>query len=135
MDSPRSRAASRIASAIMCSESPSAAAISANTSSSSRPSAVATSTTPCSPLVSVPVLSKTTTLRLRASSIAILSRTRMPLFAAIEVLIATTRGTASPSAWGQAITSTVTTRSTTGSPKPTAAVHATAVIAATPSAA
>jgi len=63
------------------------------------------------------------------------SRISILLLAAIDVLMATTSGTASPSACGQAITSTVTTRSTTGNPNPTAAVHATAVTVATVSAA
>ena len=46
-----------------------------------------------------------------ADSSAIRSRTSRPFFAARVVEIAVTRGTARPSACGQAITSTVTTLS------------------------
>jgi hypothetical protein len=62
---------------------------------------------------------------------AMRSRTNMPFLAAIEVLIATTSGTASPGACGQAMTSTVTTSSTTGRPNPSATVQATVVTTAT----
>ena len=63
------------------------------------------------PVVSVPVLSNTTTPTCRIRSSASRSLTKMPLRAAREVEIEITRGMASPRAWGQAITRTVTVRS------------------------
>ncbi|MGY3490514.1 hypothetical protein ACVW1C_008458 [Bradyrhizobium sp. USDA 4011] len=93
-----------------CSESCSTAAASLKASFSSIPATVTVSTTRCSPSVSVPVLSNTTALRSRASSNPRRSRTSRPDFAPIVVEIAVTSGTARPSACGQAITSTVTTR-------------------------
>ena len=75
------------------------------------PFTVVVSTTRNSPRVSVPVLSKNTAVTLRASSRPRRSRTSSPLRAPRAVEIATTSGTASPSACGQAMTSTVTTRS------------------------
>ena len=62
------------------------------------------------PLVRVPVLSKSTASMLRIRSRARRSFTRMPARAATEVEMLMTRGIASPSAWGQAITRTVTVR-------------------------
>lgn len=88
---------------------------------------MATSTTPCSPFVSVPVLSKIAGIDRHASSRADRLRTRTPLRAASDVLIATTNGTASPNAWGQAITSTVATRWTTATLKPLTSVQTMAV--------
>ncbi len=131
-ESPRSSADLRIPLAMVCSESPSIAAAMARALSWSQPSTVAIPTTPNSPLVSVPVLSKITVSISRACSSARRSRTRMPLLAPMAVEIATTSGMASPSAWGQAITSTVATRAITSTLKPTAIVQATAVTAAAP---
>ena len=99
-----------IAFAIGCSDSSSTEAAKASTSLTFAPS-VMISTTPCSPLVSVPVLSNNTTSIFLADSSAIRSRTSRPFFAARVVEIAVTRGTARPSACGQAITRTVTTLS------------------------
>ena len=70
-----------------------------------------TSLTPNWPLVSVPVLSKTTVSRWRAFSNWILLRISRPLRADTAVIIATTSGTASPRACGQVMTITVTIRS------------------------
>ncbi len=64
------------------------------------------------PLVSVPVLSNSTASTVRIRSSASRSLTRMPAWAAIAVDSATTSGMASPRAWGQAITRTVTVRTT-----------------------
>ncbi|GBE26058.1 hypothetical protein BMS3Bbin02_02351 [bacterium BMS3Bbin02] len=66
----RPSADSRIARAMGCSESPSTAAASARTRSSVTPSTVSISATPICPVVNVPVLSNTTTLRSLAVSIA-----------------------------------------------------------------
>ena len=107
---PRSSAVFTMPRAMGCSDSDSTPAAIRSTSSSDDPSAVDMATTRNSPSVSVPVLSKMTVSRLRASSSPRLSRTSRPLRAPSVVEIATTRGTASPSAWGHAITSTVTTR-------------------------
>ena len=65
-----------------------------------------------SPLVRVPVLSNSTTstVRIRSSAIRFLIST--PARAARSVEIAMTSGMARPRACGQAITSTVTVRST-----------------------
>ena len=70
-------------------------------------------------LVSVPVLSKITTSSSRARSSASRSFTSSPLRAPSEVEIAMTSGMARPSAWGQAMTSTVAVRTsaTSGSPR------------------
>src|SRR3989338_8121816 len=68
--------------------------------------------TPNSPLVKVPVLSKSTVSIVRAASRAILCLTRKPLCAALVVDIDATKGTASPNACGQAITRTATRRAT-----------------------
>src|SRR5680860_1810672 len=69
------------------------------------------SVTPCSPFVSVPVLSNKTQSNLRADSSARRLRTSSPLRADKAVEIETTRGIAKPSACGQAIIKTVTARS------------------------
>ncbi len=58
-----------------------------------------------------PVSSKAMASRFRASSLTNRPRTSIPFRAASDVLIATTSGIASSSACGQAMTSTVTTRS------------------------
>ncbi len=63
---------------------------------------------------------------------AMRSLTSIPFRAAREVLIAMTSGIASPSAWRQAMTRTVTTRSITAESNPSAIVHATAVTTAAP---
>ncbi len=70
-----------------------------------------TSLTPNSPVVRVPVLSKSTARILRAPSNGVLLRIKNPFFAARVVETATTRGTARPRACGQVITITVTVRS------------------------
>ncbi len=72
--------------------------------------------------------------RRERGTIASRSRTRMPLLAASPVVIDTTKGTASPKAFGQAMTRTVATRSTVSISKPTAAVQAMAVINTAPTA-
>ncbi len=64
------------------------------------------------PLVSVPVLSNSTVSTVRIRSSASRSLTRMPARAASAVEMAMTSGMASPRACGQAMTSTVTVRST-----------------------
>jgi hypothetical protein len=61
-------------------------------------------------------LSNITVSRFQASSIAIRLRMSIPFWAAVEVLMATTRGTARPSACGQAMTRTVTTHATAAMP-------------------
>jgi hypothetical protein len=96
--------------AMGCSDSASTPAAMRSASSLEVPSATARSTTRNSPRVSVPVLSKITASRLRASSSPRRSRTRSPAWAPLLVEMATTSGTASPKACGQAMTSTVTTR-------------------------
>ena len=85
------------------------------------------STTRNSPRVSVPVLSKNTALRLRASSRPRRSRTSKPFLAPSVVEMATTSGMASPSACGHAITRTVTTRSITNAACAPAMDHPTSV--------
>ncbi len=129
--SPRLRAASTMARASGCSLSVSAAAASPNTVSASRPSAGSTPVTVGAPLVSVPVLSNSTTSTVRICSRARRSFTNTPPRAARSVAMETTRGMARPNACGQAITSTVMTRTTavSGSPR---IVQATAVSAAAP---
>src|SRR5699024_10294483 len=68
--------------------------------------------TPNLPSVKVPVLSKTTAFRLRASSKFVRLRINNPFLAEIDVDTATTSGAANPNACGQVITITVTIRST-----------------------
>ena len=93
------------------------------------------SVTPNRPSVSVPVLSKTTAWIFRARSKAARSLMRRPLRAEIEVEMATTRGTANPSACGQAMTMTVTIRSRAkAKPRPPRASQAIKVSAPTPTA-
>lgn len=67
--------------------------------------------TPNSPSVSVPVLSNTIAVIFRDSSKAVRFRMSSPFCAEMAVEIATTSGIATPSAWGQAVTITVTIRS------------------------
>ncbi len=93
-----SLALSRMPRAIGCSESPSTESASESTLFSAHASSIVISTTPNSPLVSVPVLSNTIMSIRRASSNARRSRTKIPFFAPIAVLIATTSGIAKPSA-------------------------------------
>jgi hypothetical protein len=107
---PRSSAVFTTPRAMGCSDSDSTLAAMRSASSSPIPSAIVISTTRCSPRVRVPVLSKITTFRSRASSRPRRSRTRSPFCAPRVVEMATTRGTASPRAWGQAMTRTVTVR-------------------------
>ncbi len=100
-----------------CSLSASTAEASVNNRCSSTP-ATARSVTSCSPAVSVPVLSNNTTSTRRIPSSARRSLIRMPDEAATLVDTAIVSGMARPRAWGHAITSTVTVRSTAlaGSP-------------------
>ena len=76
--------------------------------------------TVCAPLVRVPVLSNSTASTVRIRSSASRSLTRMPAFADTAVDSAITSGMASPRACGQAITSTVTVRTTAWSRSPSA---------------
>ena len=92
----------------MCSEFFSTDAVNRKSSSSEPNETI--SLTPNCPMVSVPVLSKTMVFMSFIISKAFLSLMRIPLFAVIDVDKATTRGIASPRAWGQAITRTVTER-------------------------
>src|SRR5215204_2259255 len=62
----------------------------------------------CEPFVSVPVLSKMIVVSLREFSNAVRLRINKPFVAAIEVDKATTKGMATPNAWGQEVTITVT---------------------------
>ena len=129
--SPRSWAAARMALANGCSESVSAAAASASTSSRPASPEDSTAVTAGVPLVSVPVLSKRTTSTLRIRSSAKRSLIRTPLRAACAVARETTSGIASPSACGQAMTRTVMTRTTDCSGVPTVS-HTIAVRTAVP---
>ncbi len=129
---PFSCAAARSARAMRCSESASTAAVNARAWFSSTPPTGLIATTPCSPLVSVPVLSKIIMSISRAASRAKRLRTKIPFCAAEVVLIATTRGTANPKACGQAITRTATTRCSVNKSKPIARVHISALNSATP---
>ncbi len=99
---------SAIPAAMECSEFASRDAAILRTSVSFRPASGMISVTPNRPSVRVPVLSKTTAWMSLALSKADLSRINRPDFAASEVETATTRGTASPRAWGQDMTITVT---------------------------
>ncbi len=127
-----SSAAFWMARAIICSESPSTAAAKTSAWSPSTSFVVLIETMPCSPLVSVPVLSKIITSISRAFSRARRLRTKIPFCAAEVVLIATTRGTANPKACGHAMTKTATTRCKVKRSKPMAIVHAMALTTATP---
>ena len=77
----------------------------------------------------MPVLSNTTASSSRASSRPRRSRTSSPLRAPSVVEIAMTSGTARPRAWGQAMTSTVTSRSTAYAASAPAASQAARVMA------
>ena len=127
----RDWAAARMAFANGCSENDSAAAASASTSSSLCPSLVCRPVTAGSPLVRVPVLSKSTVSTVRIDSSASRSLIRTPPLAARSVAIETTNGIARPSACGQAMTSTVMARTTAWSGLPIS-VQTVAVIAAAP---
>ena len=94
----------------------------------------ATSCTVGRPSVRVPVLSNSTASTVRMRSRASRSFTRMPLRADIAVDRAITSGIARPSAWGHAITSTVTVLSIAWSMS-SASVHAMNVMMPAPSAA
>ena len=130
---PRSAAARVIALARGCSLSASAAAASVSTRSSSSPSAPTMPVTAGSPMVSVPVLSKRIVSTVRICSSARRSLISTPPRAARSVAMDTTSGIARPSAWGQAITNTVTVR-TTASPGSPMSAQTIAVITAAPSA-
>ena len=82
------------------------------------PTVAATPVTACAPSVRVPVLSKSTTSMVRIRSSAIRSLMSTPDFAARSVEIAMTSGIARPKACGQAMTSTVTVRTTASSGLP-----------------
>ena len=114
---PAWRAAATMARARGCSLSASTAPARRSTSSSSSPTP-ATAVTACSPLVRVPVLSNSTASTVRMRSRAKRSLIRMPAWAATAVDSETTRGMARPRAWGQAMTSTVTVRTTASSSEP-----------------
>ena len=101
-----------------CSLSASTAAANASTCSSLVPAVVTTPVTWCRPWVNVPVLSKSTTSTVRMRSSASRSLTSTPDLAARSVEIAITSGIAKPSACGQAMTSTVTVRTTASSTLP-----------------
>ena len=125
---PRSRAPSRTARAIGCSEPASAAAATATTSSAVAGGAGATSVSVITPSVIVPVLSSSamSTSFARSKTSAPLNRT--PSSAARPVPAMTATGVARPSAHGQAISSTATAWST-ASPgvAPASATHPRAV--------
>ena len=127
----RALAAAMMALASGCSLSPSAAAAHCSNSASETPPTTAIFDTTGSPMVSVPVLSKSTELTVRMPSSASRSLIRTPPRAARSVAIDTTRGMARPSAWGQAMTSTVTVRITASFGDPTS-IHTTAVMTAEP---
>ena len=98
-------------------------------------SAATTSETPRRPRVRVPVLSKSTTSTRRASSSARRLRISRPWRAPSAVEICATSGMARPRACGQAMMSTVTTRSSTKPGSSGCRSHqATSVSAAAPSA-
>ena len=124
-------AAARMALAIGCSLSASTAAASVITSWRFHPSAAAWSTTAWFPFVNVPVLSNRTASMVRILSSASRFFTRIPARADVAVEMEITSGIASPSACGQAITSTVTVRMTPSELLP-ASDHAIAVMAAAP---
>ena len=106
---PRSIAPSTTALAMGCSLARSTDAASLSSSSSARPFKGRTSVRRGLPIVSVPVLSRTTTWSLWACSSAPASRMRMPFSAPLPVPTMMAVGVARPSAQGQAITSTATT--------------------------
>ncbi len=110
-----------------CSESDSALAARASTSSSLWPAAVSMAVTVGWPLVRVPVLSNSTVSTVRIDSRASRSLIRTPPRAARSVAMATTSGMARPRACGQAITSTVIVRTTAASGSPSS-VQTTAVM-------
>ena len=90
----------------------------------------ATPVTTWAPLVSVPVLSNSTASTVRIRSSASRSLTRIPALAATAVDSAITSGMARPRACGQAITSTVTVRTTASSTSPSAVQTTNVTIAA-----
>ena len=103
-----------------CSLSDSTPPASRSTSSSSRPPTAATPVTTWAPLVRVPVLSNSTASTCRMRSSARRSLTRMPALADTAVDSEITSGMARPRACGQAMTSTVTVRTTASSTSPSA---------------
>src|SRR5699024_5672885 len=70
------------------------------------------------PSVNVPVLSKITVVRFRVTSNAVRFRISNPLVADRVVEIATTKGIATPRAWGHAVTITVTILSNANAKSP-----------------
>ncbi len=104
---PRALAPLTMASPSGCSEFFSATAARRSTSASS-PLAATTSVTEGCPLVSVPVLSKTTTCTLLVASMASAPLKRMPYSAPLPLPAMMAVGVASPTAHGQEMTSTVT---------------------------
>ncbi len=106
---PERAAASRaMACPIGCSDASSTAPESRSTSSSLVPSTVVTVCSRMVPVVSVPVLSKTTTRTCRAASSARALLTRMPSSAPRPTAASSAVGVARPSAQGHATTSTAT---------------------------
>ena len=104
---PRSRAAFRIACANGCSEPVSRPAAKRRTVVSSKPGRAFTVLTVGRPMVTVPVLSRTTVVSCPARCKASPSRIRMPCSAALPTPTMIEIGVASPSAQGQAMISTV----------------------------
>jgi hypothetical protein len=109
---PLLRAALTMARASGCSLSDSTPPAKRSTWSSVNPSAAATQVTTWAPRVRVPVLSNSTASIVRIRFRASRSLTRIPALADTAVDREITRGIAKPRAWGQAMTSTVTVRTT-----------------------
>ena len=107
---PRSCAATTTARASGCSLPLCTLATAASTAASSWPGTTSKAVSRGRPTVRVPVLSNATTSTLWASSSACASLIKMPFFAATPVPVMMAAGVASPSAQGQAITSTATAR-------------------------
>ena len=105
---PRARASATTAWASGCSLALCRLAAAASSAASSWPAAATKATSRGRPTVSVPVLSNATVSTRWASSSAWASLIRMPCFAATPVPAMMAAGVASPSAQGQAITSTAT---------------------------
>ena len=115
---PCAAAACSTARASGCSLPRCSAAASASTSSGDLPLAACSACSRGLPSVSVPVLSKATSLTARICSIACASRTRMPRRAASPVPTMKVAGVARPSAQGQAMTSTDTACSVAAAQSP-----------------
>ncbi len=130
--SNRSAAAVATARAIGCSDASSTAPARRRTWSVSAPSSATTSTRVIRPVVSVPVLSRTTVSTFRVDSSTCGPRMRIPSWAPRPVPAIRAVGVARPSAHGQAMTRTETaaTKAVDGSPSSTS--QATKVSAARP---